>query len=86
LVLLAQRRRERQHLVGLPPFERNPVRPRSRVTGNADRHAQKVSCAERQGHSARLGGWRQLDDRGAIQKSFKFKDFSAAFGLMTRMA
>ncbi len=36
---------------------------------------------------ARLTGWSVADgDRDAITKTFKFKDFNAAFGWMTRMA
>ncbi len=31
-------------------------------------------------------GWVKVDGRDAIHKSFKFKDFSAAFGFMTRAA
>lgn len=35
----------------------------------------------------RLEGWRATDDdRDAIEKEFKFKDFNAAFGFMTRVA
>ena len=33
-----------------------------------------------------LSGWRAVTGREAIFKSFKFKDFSAAFGFMTRVA
>ncbi|MGU3401499.1 4a-hydroxytetrahydrobiopterin dehydratase [Brucellaceae bacterium D45D] len=33
-----------------------------------------------------LDGWAKLEDREAISKSFRFKDFSAAFGFMTRAA
>lgn len=34
-----------------------------------------------------LTGWRALPgDRDAIQRTFKFKDFNAAFGFMTRVA
>ena len=33
-----------------------------------------------------LTGWQKLDDRNAIAKTFKFKDFSEAFGWMTRAA
>lgn len=33
-----------------------------------------------------LNGWEKCDDREAIQKSFTFKDFCAAFGFMTRVA
>ena len=35
---------------------------------------------------ARLNGWRAADDRDAITKEFRFKDFNAAFGFMTRVA
>ncbi len=35
---------------------------------------------------ARLSGWTGAADRDAIQKTFKFKDFNAAFGFMTRAA
>ena len=35
---------------------------------------------------ARLDGWRAVEGREAIAKSFRFKDFSAAFGFMTRAA
>ena len=35
----------------------------------------------------RLPGWSALPgDRDAIQRTFKFKDFNAAFGFMTRAA
>lgn len=35
---------------------------------------------------ARLAGWTAAEDRDAIVKSFRFKDFSAAFAFMTRVA
>lgn len=36
---------------------------------------------------ARLEGWTALPgDRDAIQKTFRFKDFNAAFGFMTQVA
>jgi len=31
-------------------------------------------------------GWEMVDDRDAIRKTFRFKDFNAAFGWMTRAA
>ena len=34
----------------------------------------------------RLPGWRAADGRDAIVKSFRFEDFNAAFGFMTRVA
>ncbi|MBX9745467.1 MAG: 4a-hydroxytetrahydrobiopterin dehydratase [Hyphomonadaceae bacterium] len=45
--------------------------------------------AEKIGASAaigRLNGWREASGRDAITKEFKFKDFNAAFGFMTRVA
>jgi 4a-hydroxytetrahydrobiopterin dehydratase len=35
---------------------------------------------------ARLDGWRAAEGRDAIVKEFRFKDFNAAFGFMTRVA
>ncbi len=35
---------------------------------------------------ARLNGWRAVDGRDAIQKQFRFRDFNAAFGFMSRVA
>jgi 4a-hydroxytetrahydrobiopterin dehydratase len=34
----------------------------------------------------RLPGWSAVSGRDAIAKTFRFKDFNAAFGWMTRMA
>ena len=35
---------------------------------------------------AQLAGWSEVSGRDAIQKTFKFSDFGAAFGWMTRIA
>lgn len=35
---------------------------------------------------ARLEGWRAANGRDAICKEFRFKDFNAAFGFMSRVA
>jgi 4a-hydroxytetrahydrobiopterin dehydratase len=35
---------------------------------------------------SRLQGWTEAPGRDAIAKSFRFKDFSAAFGFMARVA
>jgi 4a-hydroxytetrahydrobiopterin dehydratase len=48
--------------------------------------AQKLDAAARQALAARLPGWRVVDGRDAIQKTFKFKDFNEAFGFMARAA
>ena len=34
----------------------------------------------------KLKGWKAVDGRDAIAKQFKFADFNAAFGFMTRVA
>ena len=33
-----------------------------------------------------LTGWQEVQGRDAISKTFRFKDFNAAFGFMTRVA
>ena len=48
--------------------------------------AQKLDAAARQGMATRLPGWRLVDGRDAIHKTFKFKDFNEAFGFMARAA
>ena len=45
-----------------------------------------LSPAERDQLSSSLPHWRVLDGRDAIERSFKFKDFSAAWGFMARVA
>ena len=35
---------------------------------------------------AGLDGWRAAEGRDALVKTFRFKDFNAAFGFMTRVA
>jgi 4a-hydroxytetrahydrobiopterin dehydratase len=47
---------------------------------------QKLDEAARNGLAARLPGWRVAEGRDALQRTFKFKDFSAAFGFMARAA
>lgn len=45
--------------------------------------AEKISA---EAAIARLTGWRAADGRDAIQKQFRFRDFNAAFGFMSRVA
>lgn len=47
---------------------------------------QKIDASARQGMATRLPGWTLLGGRDAIQKTFKFQDFSEAFGFMVRSA
>lgn len=35
---------------------------------------------------ARLPGWRAVEGRDAIEREFRFRDFNAAFGFMSRVA
>ena len=44
---------------------------------------QKLDDAARKGLAGKLPGWRLAEGRDAIQRTFKFKDFSEAFGFMS---
>ena len=46
----------------------------------------KLNEDARKGLAARLPGWKITDGRDALQKTFKFADFNAAFGFMARAA
>ncbi len=48
--------------------------------------AERLTDAEREAALADLAGWEHDPDRDALVKTFRFKDFSAAFGWMTRAA
>jgi 4a-hydroxytetrahydrobiopterin dehydratase len=48
--------------------------------------ASKLDEAARKGLAQRLPRWTMVDGRDAITRNFKFKDFNAAFGFMTRVA
>ncbi|HEY8611624.1 MAG TPA: 4a-hydroxytetrahydrobiopterin dehydratase [Roseomonas sp.] len=47
---------------------------------------EPLSPARRQALPALLPGWSALPDRDAIRREFRFRDFSEAFGFMTRVA
>jgi 4a-hydroxytetrahydrobiopterin dehydratase len=47
---------------------------------------KKLSDTERTAALKELGGWKPKTDRDAIERSIKFKDFSAAWGFMNRVA
>lgn len=47
---------------------------------------EKLSDAERQAALDTLSGWSLVDGRDAIHKSYRFPDFSAAWGFMSRAA
>ncbi len=46
----------------------------------------KLTGQDRQHALAILPDWQELSDRDAISRTFTFKDFSAAFAFMTRVA
>jgi 4a-hydroxytetrahydrobiopterin dehydratase len=46
----------------------------------------KLSAEARAAALARVPAWQPVKDRDAIQRAFKFADFNAAFGFMTRAA
>ena len=46
----------------------------------------KLTASERQQAFAGLAGWRPVDGRDAITKTFVFADFNEAFGFMARVA
>ncbi|MBN8963996.1 MAG: 4a-hydroxytetrahydrobiopterin dehydratase [Rhizobiales bacterium] len=48
--------------------------------------AQKLTGQPRAEALHKLTGWSEVPGRDAIHKTFTFKDFSAAFGFMTRCA
>ena len=47
---------------------------------------ERLSGAARDAALAELGGWTPVEGRDAIRKSYRFKDFSEAFGFMARVA
>mgnify|MGYP001308150853 CR=1 FL=1 len=47
---------------------------------------QKLTGDARKAALAKLGGWSEVKDRDAIARKFVFRDFSEAFGFMTRAA
>ena len=47
---------------------------------------KKLDAAARADALKTLPQWRGVSGRDAIQRSFKFSDFNAAFGFMTRVA
>ena len=48
--------------------------------------AAKLDSNARAAALSSLPGWREVDGRDAIAKGFRFADFNAAFGFMTRIA
>ena len=48
--------------------------------------ADKLTGAARQRALAEVPEWREAADRDAIRREFRFADFNAAFGFMTRAA
>jgi 4a-hydroxytetrahydrobiopterin dehydratase len=47
---------------------------------------EKLDAAARAALAAELPGWRPVEGRDALSRSFRFKDFSEAWGFMARVA
>jgi 4a-hydroxytetrahydrobiopterin dehydratase len=47
---------------------------------------EKLNATERAGLPAILPAWKMVEGRDAITRSFRFKDFSEAWGFMARVA
>ena len=47
---------------------------------------KKLSPAARAAALKKLKGWKPVDGRDAIARSFRFENFNAAFAFMTRVA
>ena len=47
---------------------------------------QKLDAAARAKALGELSRWQEVPGRDAIQRGFRFKDFNAAFGFMSRVA
>ncbi len=45
-----------------------------------------LNAADRAAALAELTDWQEVEGRDAIQRSFKFRDFNAAWGFMSRVA
>jgi 4a-hydroxytetrahydrobiopterin dehydratase len=59
------------------------------ILGPVDREKPviaKLAAQDRDTAIGRLQGWTAVDGRDAIQKTFKFKDFTQAFGFMAQTA
>jgi 4a-hydroxytetrahydrobiopterin dehydratase len=48
--------------------------------------AEKLNEQQRHAALAKLAGWTEADDRGAIRKTYRFADFNEAWGFMSRTA
>jgi 4a-hydroxytetrahydrobiopterin dehydratase len=48
--------------------------------------AKKLSAAAREAALKNIPEWHNVDNRDAIQRIFRFKDFNEAFGFMSRCA
>lgn len=47
---------------------------------------EKLTAAEKKKAMGQLSGWKKVNGREAIKKTFVFADFNAAFGWMSRVA
>jgi 2-hydroxychromene-2-carboxylate isomerase len=76
--VLGQRPARRGGALGRPPLAAPRV-----LNGRGD--MDKLVGDDRTAALARLSGWRELEGRDAIAKTFRFRDFVEAFGFMTKV-
>ncbi len=48
--------------------------------------AERLSSEARAAALAELAGWSEVEGRDAISRTYRFQDFNAAFGFMSRVA
>lgn len=63
-----------------------PARRTTRTTRGAAEKPTLLKGAWRRRALDKLEGWEELEDRDAITKSYRFKDFAEAFAFMTAVA
>lgn len=59
---------------------------RPRTSETVIMKTRKLSPQERRSALKELDGWSDVAERDAIQKTYTFRNFSQAFGFMTRVA
>ena len=80
-------------LNSLHPLRSSRLNKHSSVTPTTDRLKKKMQPEKLEGEQRQTvlkqldsQGWKLVDDRDALSKTFLFKNFNQAFGFMTRVA
>jgi 4a-hydroxytetrahydrobiopterin dehydratase len=72
-----------------PPPRPDAIRQRANAVTRAQEEqgmAKTLDNVARTGLAQRIPGWRMVEGRDAITRTFTFRDFNEAFGFMTRAA